>query len=206
MTILVMLLMTTAAPGANPVAQPPAASWASPGDEGPEAGGSHRRFSHRRGLFGRRAQGPQQQPGSAWGATPVGAVQPVPVPVSGAPLAAGPVAHPVTSQGPQQQPGCACGARPGGAGRLVPVPVSGAPTAAGPITPPRITSEPPMAVTAPPAPARPPQETPSAGPVTFPVSTAGPSPAMSRPEAATPPAPGAGPGLRRMPVGPGGAY
>jgi hypothetical protein len=65
MTTLVILLMTTAAPSADPVAQPPPASWGSPGDEGPQAGGSPRRFSHLRRLFGRWSQGPQQQPGSA---------------------------------------------------------------------------------------------------------------------------------------------
>ena len=93
MTALVILLMTTAAPSADPVAQPPPASWASPGDEGPRAG---QRFSRLRVLFGRRSQGPQQQPGSAWGGPPGGAVQPVPI-------AAGPITAPVMSQGPQQQ-------------------------------------------------------------------------------------------------------
>jgi len=125
MTALVILLMTTAAPSADPVAQPPPASWGSPGDEGPRAGGSPRRFSHLRGLFGRRSQGPQQQPGSAWGGPPGGAVQPVPI-------AAGPITPPVMSQGPQQQPGGAAAAPPGGAGRLVPVPVSGTPSATEP--------------------------------------------------------------------------
>ena len=123
MTPLVILLMTTAAPSADPVAQPPPASWGSPGDEGPQAGGSPRRFSRLRGLFGRRSQAPQQQPGCACG------VRPVPVAVSGAPSAAGPITPPVLSQGPQQQPGSAWGGPPGGAGRVVPVPVSGTPSA-----------------------------------------------------------------------------
>ena len=189
MTALAILLMTTAAPSADPVAQPPPASWGSPGDEGPGAGGSPRRFSRLRGLFGRRSQGLQQQPRSAWGGPPGGAVQPVPI-------AAGPITPPVMSQGPQQQPGCACGVRP------VPVAVSSAPSAAGPITPPVRTSELPIAVTVSPAPTTPPQETPSAGPVTFPVSTTEPSPAMSRPAVTptTPPVPI--PEMRRMPVGP----
>src|SRR5262245_50210702 len=104
MTALMMLLMTTAAPGAVPVAQPPPASWAAPGDEGPRTAGSPRRSGRLRGLFGRRSQGPQPQPGSAWGA----------------PIAAGPITPPVLSQGPQPQPGCACGAPPGGAVRPVP--------------------------------------------------------------------------------------
>jgi hypothetical protein len=121
MTILVMLLMTTAAPGADPVAQP--SSWSSPGDEGPGAGENRRWFSRRRVLFGRRSQGPQQQPESAWGAPPSGAFQQVPI-------AAGPITPPVMSQGPQQRPGCACGVRP------APVAVSGAPIAPGPMTPP----------------------------------------------------------------------
>ena len=94
MTTLVILLMTTAVPSAYPVAQPPPASWGSPGDEGPQAGGSPRRFSRLR-LFGRRSHGPQQQPGGACG------VRPVPVAVSGAPSAAGPITPPVMSQGPQ---------------------------------------------------------------------------------------------------------
>ena len=204
MTAVVMLLMTTAAPSADPVAQPPPASWVSPGDEGPQAGGSPRRFRRLRGLFGPRSQGPQQQPGWAWGGPPGGAVQAVPVAVSGAPLAAGPITHPGMSQAPQQQPGGAAGGPPGGAGRLVPVPVSGAPLAAGPITPPGITSERPMAVPDSPAPTTPPQETPSAGPMTFPVRTTGPSPAMSRPEVTTPPAPTSE--LRQMPVGPAGPF
>ena len=83
MTTLVILLMTTAVPSAYPVAQPPPASWGSPGDEGPQAGGSPRRFSRLR-LFGRRSHGPQQQPGGACG------VRPVPVAVSGAPSATEP--------------------------------------------------------------------------------------------------------------------
>ena len=111
MTALAILLMTTAVPSADPVAQPPPAS--------------PQRFSHLRGLFGRRSQGPQQQPGSAWVGPPGGAVQPVPI-------AARPITPPVTSQGPQQQPGGAAGAPPGGAGRVVPVPVSGTPSASGP--------------------------------------------------------------------------
>ena len=125
MTTLVILLMTTAVPSAYPVAQPPPASWGSPGDEGPQAGGSPRRFSRLR-LFGRRSHGPQQQPGCACG------VRPVPVAVSGAPSAAGPITPPVMSQGPQQQPGGAAGAPPGGAGRVAPVPVSGTPSATEP--------------------------------------------------------------------------
>ena len=124
MTALVMLLMTTAAPSADPVAQPPAASWDSPGDEGPRAAGSSRRFSRLRALFGRRSQGPQQQPGCGCGVRPV--------PVAVAPSAAGPITAPVMSQGPQQQPGGAAGAPPGAAGRLVPVPVSGTPSATEP--------------------------------------------------------------------------
>src|SRR5215472_9806519 len=128
MTALVILLMTTAAPSADPVAQPPPASWGSPGDEGPRAGGSPQRFSHLRGLFGRRSQGPQQQPGSAWGGPPGGAVQPVPI-------AAGPITPPVLSQGPQQQPGSAGGGPPGGAVQPVPI-------AAGPITPPVLSQGP----------------------------------------------------------------
>ena len=138
MTALVILLMTTAAPSADPVAQPPPAS--------------PRRFSRLRRLFGRQSQGPQQQPASAWVGSPGGDVQPVPI-------AAGPITPPVMSQGPQQRPGCACGVRPvpvavtsgaagpitppvmsqgplqqpgGGAGRLVPVPVSGTPSATEP--------------------------------------------------------------------------
>jgi hypothetical protein len=181
MTTLAILLVTTAVPSADAVAQPSPASWGSPGDEGPQAGGSPRRFSRLRRLFGGRSQGPQQQPGSAWGGPPGGAVQPVPitppvmwqgpqqqpgcacgvrplpVAVSGAPSAAGPITPPVMSQGPQQQPGSAAGAPPGGAGRLVPVPVSGTPIATEP------------------------------------------SPAMSRPEVTTRPV---APEMRRMPVGP----
>ena len=111
MTALVILLMTTAAPSADPVAQPPPAS--------------PRRFSRLRRLFGRQSQGPQQQPGSAWVGPPGGAVQPVPI-------AAGPITPPVMSQGPQQQPGGASGVPPGGAGRVVPVPVSGTPSATEP--------------------------------------------------------------------------
>ena len=100
-----MLLMTTAAPSADPVAQPPPASWVSPGDEGPQAGGSPRRFRRLRGLFGPRSQGPQQQPGWAWGGPPGGAVQAVPVAVSGAPLAAGPITPPgITSERPMAVP------------------------------------------------------------------------------------------------------
>ena len=125
MTALVILLMTTAAPSADPVAQPPPASWASPGEEAPRAGGSPRRFSRLRARFGRPSQGPQQQPGGTAGAPPGGAVQPVPI-------AAGPITPPVMSQGPQQQPAGAAGAPPGGAGQVVPVPVSGTPSATGP--------------------------------------------------------------------------
>jgi len=185
MTALVILLMTTAAPSADPVAQPPPASWGSPGDEGPRAGGSPRRFSHLRGLFGRHSQGPHQQPGSAWVGPPGGAAQPVPI-------AAGPITPPVMSQGPQQQPGCACGVRP------VPVAVSGAPGAAGPITPPVMSQgphqQPGGAAAAPPG---------GAGrlvpvPVSGTPGATEPSPAMSRPEVTTPPV---RPEIRRMPVG-----
>jgi hypothetical protein len=186
MTTLVILLMTTAVPSAYPVAQPPPASWGSPGDEGPQAGGSPRRFSRLR-LFGRRSHGPQQQPGCACG------VRPVPVAVSGAPSAAGLITPPVISQGPQQQPGCACGVRP------VPVAVSGAPSAAGPITPPVMSQGP--------------QQQPggAAGalpggagrlvpvPVSGTSSATEPSPAMSHPEVTTPPVP---PEMRRIRVGP----
>jgi hypothetical protein len=188
MTALVLLLMTTAAPSADPVAQPPPASWDSPGDEGPRAGASHRRFSHLRGLFGRRSQAPQQQPGSAWVGPPGGAVQPVPI-------AASPITPPVMSQGPQQQPGCACGVRP------VPGAVSGAPSAAGPITPPVMSQGPQQqpggAAGAPPG---------GAGrlvpePVSGAPSATEPSPAMSRPVVTTPPVP---PEMRRMPAGPAG--
>src|SRR5262245_13391222 len=256
MTALVMLLMTTSVPSADLVAQPPPASWASPGDGGPQASGGPRRVSRLRALFSRRSQGPQQpapvavsgapvaagplappvitpgrspssadtavtvspappmpqgmpsrpQPACACGARPGGALQPAPVAVSGAPVAAGPITPPGMSQGPQQQPGGAAVAPPGGAGRLVPVPVSGAPVAAGPITPPGITSEPPMAVTVSPAPPTPPQGAPRAGSMTFPagVGTAGPSPAMSRPGVTTPPA--VPPGMQRMPTGRAGPF
>jgi hypothetical protein len=188
MTALVILLMTTAAPSADPVAQPPPTSWASPGDEGTRAGGSPRRFRLLRALFRRRSQGPQQQPGSAWGGPPRGAVQPVPI-------VAGPITPPVMSQGPQQQPGCACGVRP------VPVVVSGAPSAAGPIAPYSVMSQGPQqqpggAAGAPPG---------GAGrlvpvPVSGTPSATGTSPVMSRPEVTTPPVPT--PEMRRMPVGP----
>ena len=175
MTALAILLMTTAVPSADPVEQPPPASWDSPGDEGPRAG---RRFSRLRVLFGRRSQGPQQQPGSAWGGPPGGAVQPVPI-------AAGPITPTVMSQGLQQQPGCACSVRP------VPVAVSGA---AGPITPPVMSQGPQQQLGgAPPG---------GAGrlvPVPLSGTPTGPSPAMSRPEVTTPPMP---PEMRRMPVGP----
>jgi hypothetical protein len=195
MTTLVMLLMTTAVPSADPVVQPPPASWGSPGDEGPQAAGSPRRFSRLRGLFGRRSQAPQQQPGCACG------VQPVPVEVSGAPSAAGPITPPVMSQGPPQQPGGAAGAPPGGAGRLVPVPVSGAPSAAGPITRPVMSQGPQQqpggAAGAPPGGAG--QLVPV--PVSGTPSATEPSPAMSRPEVTTRPVP---PEMRRMPVGPAG--
>jgi hypothetical protein len=100
MTALVMLLMTTGAPSAGPVAQPPPASWASPGDEGPPAGGRPRRCSRLRALFSHRPQGPQQQPACACGAPPGGPLRPVPVAVSGAPSAAGPIAPPVITSGP----------------------------------------------------------------------------------------------------------
>ena len=126
MTTLAILLVTTAVPSADAVAQPSPASWGSPGDEGPQAGGSPRRFSRLRGLFGRRSQGPQQQPGCACG------VRPVPVPVSGTPSAAGPITLTVMSQGPQQQPGAAWGGAPGDAVHPVPVPVSGTPSATEP--------------------------------------------------------------------------
>jgi hypothetical protein len=76
MTSLIMLLMTTAVPSADPLAQPPPGTWVSPGDEGAPSGGSPRRFSRLRALFGRRSQGPQQQPGGASGGSPGGAVQP----------------------------------------------------------------------------------------------------------------------------------
>ena len=183
MTALVMLLMTTAAPSADPVAQPPAASWDSPGDDGPRAAGSSRRFSRLRALFGRRSQGPQQQPGSAWGGPPGGAVQPVPI-------AAGPITPPVMSQGPQQRPGCACGVRP--------VPVAVAPSAAGPITAPVMSQGPqqqPGGAGAPPGGA----DWLVPVPVSGTPSATGPSPAMSRPEVTTPPMPT--PEIRRMPVG-----
>jgi hypothetical protein len=185
MTALVIFLMSTAAPSADPVAQPPPASWGYPGDEGPRAGGSPRRFSHLRGLFGRHAQAPQPQPGSAWVGPPGGAVQPVP-------SAAGPITPPVLAPGPQPQPGCACGVRP------APAAVSGAPSAASPITPPVMSQGPQPqsggAASAPPG---------GAGrlvpePVSGTPGTTEPSPAMSRPEATAPPV---RPEMRRMPVG-----
>jgi hypothetical protein len=190
MTALVILLMATAAPGADPVPQPPPSSWDSPGDEGPQAGASHRRFSHLRGLFGRRSQGPQQQPGSAWVGPPGGVVQPVP-------FAAAPITPPVMSQGPQQQPGCACRVRP------MPVAVGGVPSAAGPIPPPAMSQGPQQqpggAAGAPPG----------GGGRLVPVPVSGtpsaiePSPATSPPEVTTPPVP---PEMRRMPVGPAGPF
>ena len=205
MTNLAILLMTTAVPSADPVAQPP-----------PD---SPQRFSRLRRLFGRQSQGPQRQPGSAWGGPPGGAVQPVPIaagpitppvmsqgpqqqpgsawvgPPGGAvqpvPIAASPITPPVMSQGPQQRPGCACGVRP--------VPVAVAPSAAGPITAPVMSQGPQQqpggAAGGPPG---------GAGrlvpvPVSGTPSATGPSPAMSRPEVTTPPVP---PEMRRMPVGP----
>jgi hypothetical protein len=180
MTAVAILLMTTAAPSADPVAQPPAASWVSPVDEGPRAG---RWFGRRRILFGRRSQGPQQQPGSAWVGPTDGTVQPVPV-------AAGAITSPVMSQGPQQQPGCACSVRP------VPVAVS---SAAGPIASPVMSQGTQR------------QSGGAAGatlggagrvvsvPVSGTSSAAEPNPAMSRPEVTTPPVP---PEVRRLPAGP----
>ena len=84
MTALAILLMTTAVPSADPVEQPPPASWDSPGDEGPRAG---QRFSRLRVLFGRRSQGPQPPLG---GAPPGGAGRLVPVPLSGTPTGPSP--------------------------------------------------------------------------------------------------------------------
>src|SRR5262249_26637913 len=137
MTTLVMLLMTTSVPSADPVAQPPPASWASPVAGGPQASEPPRRFGRLRALFSRRPQGPQQPaPAAASGApvTPPGYGPSIPdtaVTVSPAPT-------PPQEMFRRPQPGCACGARPGGALQPVPVAVSGAPVAAGPITPPVI--------------------------------------------------------------------
>jgi hypothetical protein len=100
MTALLMLLITTGAPSADPVVQPLPASWASPGHEGPRADGPPRRFSRLRALFSHRAKGPQQQPACACGARPGGALQPVPVAVGGPPSAAGPITLPVLTSGP----------------------------------------------------------------------------------------------------------
>jgi hypothetical protein len=180
MTALAILLMATAAPSADPAAQPPAASWVSPVDEGPRAG---RWFGRRRILFGRRSQGPQQQPGSAWRGSTDGAVQPVPI-------TAGPITAPVMSQGPQQQPGCACSVRP------VPVAVS---VATGPINSPVMSQgtqqQPGGAAVVPLG---------GAGrvvsvPVSGTTSATEPNPAMSRSEVTTPPVPTE---VRRLPAGP----
>ena len=99
MTALLMLLMTTATPGADPVVQSPPASYLSPDHEGFQAGGQPRRFSRLRALFSRRSQGPQQQPACPCRAPTGGALQPVPVAVSAAPSAAGPITPPsITSE------------------------------------------------------------------------------------------------------------
>jgi hypothetical protein len=170
MTSLVMLLLTTAVPSADPdpVSQPQPAS--------------HRRFSHLRPLFGRHSQRPQQQPGSVWVGPPGGVVQPgcacgvqpMPVAVSGAPSAAGPITSPFMLQGPQQQPGSVWIGPPGGA-------VQAVPTAAGPLTSPVMSQGP--------------QQQPGGGTP----SATEPNPVMSRPEVTTPPVT---PQMRQMPVGP----
>jgi hypothetical protein len=100
MTALFMLLMTTAAPGADPVVQPSPASWASPDSEGPRSSERPQRFSRLRALFSRRSPGPHQQPGCSCGAPPGGVLQPVPVAVSTAPSVAGPITPPIITSGP----------------------------------------------------------------------------------------------------------
>jgi hypothetical protein len=144
MTALLMLMMTTSVPSADLVAQPPPASYTSPGAEGPPAGGHPRLFGRLRALFSHHSPAPQQRPGCACGAPSGGVIQPVPVAVSGAPIATGPITSPVPMSGPY----------PSSAGTAVTVsPVPTTPPqempSGGPVTSPVITTGPTPAMSRP---------------------------------------------------------